>query len=114
MKNVKSDKRDKIITMIHGKFKKIPNTSLIDVWLQRIAAPFGVEIDYNDNLTKVALQEIDNDKIWESSWLDEEIVKNINLVRISDLKDEIENKTISPIISRSEVELFRLNYIDQL
>lgn len=106
------DRRHEIIKMIHSKFQKIPNTSLIDVWLQRISAPLGVEINYTDNLTKVALQKIDNSQIWNSQWLNDEISKKINSVKISNLKEEIENKTISPVIPRSEVELFRLIYDD--
>jgi len=112
-KMIKSNKRVvKIIKDIHNKFKNIPNTSLVDVWLQRIAYPLGVELDYGDNLTKVATKKIDNVNIWESSWLKDDVVNKINLVELSDLEYKIKNKTISPVIERVEVELFKLSYND--
>lgn len=104
--------RKEIIKKIHEKFKTIPNSSLIDVWLQRISAPLGVEIEYSDNLTKVAMNQIDNLRIWESKWLIQEISDVIKVKKISNLDDDLKNKKLSRTIPRAEVQLFRLNYND--
>jgi len=105
------EKKD-IILMIYNKFQEMPNTSLIDVWLQRITAPLKIKISYFDNLTKIALQEIKNSDIWESRWLNSKIVQEMDLITISKLKKKVEDDSISPVISRAEVQLFRLNYLD--
>jgi len=104
--------RKNIIEKIHKKFKIIPNSSLIDVWLQRISSPLKLEIPYSDKLTKVATCQIDNLKIWESEWLIDDIANILKSEIISSLNDDINNSKISKIIPRAEVQLFRLNYND--
>jgi hypothetical protein len=96
--------------MIHKKFKNIPHTSLIDIWLQRISAPLGVTIPYDDKITKLALGNINNSGIWECSWLSANIVKLINIPRVSSLVEKLESNSLPTIIPRSEVELFKINY----
>jgi len=58
LKDISKQKRGKIIKLIHKKYDNIPNTSYLDIWLQRIALPYGVDIKYNDKLTKLAFQDI--------------------------------------------------------
>lgn len=106
------NRRKEIIKTIHVKFKAVPNSSPIDVWLQRISAPLGNKEIYQDALTKSALQEIKNTDLWESRWLIPEIAENIDSINVSSLKSEIENKTISPTMERYEVELFKISYND--
>jgi RNA-directed DNA polymerase len=103
--NVK--KREEIVRQIHDKYKKIPNTSYIDVWLQRISAPSNIDIEYKDKLTKIAILEIKNNELWNCLWLDKQIVSEFNSVKISNLKDKIEKKEITPVVTRKEVELFK-------
>jgi hypothetical protein len=69
-------------------------------------------MNYNDNLAKLALNKINNSVIWNSSWLDTSIIEKINSISVSKLPDEIANKLIEPVISRKEIELFKLNYRD--
>ncbi|MES2223902.1 MAG: RNA-directed DNA polymerase [Patescibacteria group bacterium] len=104
--NKKTEKQ--IITKIHRKFKNIPNTGLIDIWLQRITAPRNIKIKYSDNLTKIAVGRIINSKIWEFSWLDKGTVDVLNLVSISTLNQQVKEGALSRTIDRKEVELFKL------
>ncbi len=106
------ERRKEVIKKMHEKFKTIPNSSLIDVWLQRISAPMGLEMKYSDILTEVAKENLDNLRIWESTWLDEKITDIIKSEKISSLNDDIKNKELPKIISRAEVQLFRLSYDD--
>jgi len=102
--------RKVLIKKMHNRFKSIPQTGLIDIWLQRISAPSGINIDYSDNLTKIALGKIKNSELWCCDWLKDEVISLLDVASISSLKEKIENKTISPIIQRSEVELFKDGY----
>ena len=102
--------KEKMVKRIHKKFKKIPNSSLIDTWLQRISSGIGIEMDYDDNLTKLALNKIKNSVIWNSGWLDNSTISKIDSISVSKLRDEIKNNLIEPVISRKEIELFKLNY----
>ena len=106
------EERRDIIVKIHEKFKTIPNSSLIDVWLQRIAAPLGVHILYNDKLTKIATNEIKNSDIWKSDWMIQDVYDTVNSVEISRLNKDIRDRKIPRIIPRTEVQLFKLVYGD--
>ncbi len=103
-------KKKRLIRSIHSKFKQIPNTGLIDVWLQRISKPLDTSITYKDKLTKAALGDVKNSELWCCLWLKKEIINIIDLAEISDFKKRIEEKSISPVIQRREVELFKNDY----
>ncbi len=103
-------KSEDIIRLIHEKFERVPNTGFIDIWLQRIAAPLGVEVEYKDVLTEAALGKVSNSSLWNCDWLEESVVNQLNAPLISSLKERLESKTIPAVISRHEVELFRLPY----
>lgn len=107
-----SDRRvqKELVLKIHNKFKTIPQTGFIDIWLQRISAPLGIYVNYSDSLTKIALEKINNSDLWKCDWLKDEVKNVINLAKISDFKIKLEKKTISPVIQREEVELFKIGY----
>jgi RNA-directed DNA polymerase len=111
MERIKTKQKQVDLTkLIIKKFERIPNAGLIDVWLQRISAPLGINIEYKDDLTKAALGKINNSELWNSDWLEKEVRKSMDVADISDLQSELDNETISPIIERAEVELFRAIY----
>lgn len=57
---------EKNIIRIKIKFKQLPNTEYLDIWLQRITLPYIKDLPYNS----VLCQKIyDNNKIWNSEWL---------------------------------------------
>jgi len=103
-------KKRYLVKKIHNRFSLIPKTGLIDIWLQRISAPLNIYISYNDKLTKVALGEISNSKLWNCVWLKEEVIKLIDFADVSSLPKRIKEKSISPVIQRDEVELFKIDY----
>lgn len=104
------NKKIALVEKIHNRFNKIPKTGLIDIWLQRISAPLNIPISYSDNITKIALGEIKNSDLWNCSWLKKEVVKLINSAALSSLSKKIEEKSISPVVQREEVELFKADY----
>lgn len=105
------NKKTTLVKEIHNRFNKIPKTGLIDIWLQRISAPLNIPISYSDNITKIALGEIENSDLWNCSWLKKEVVNLINSADLSSLSKRIEEKSISPVIQREEVELFKVDYL---
>jgi len=102
--------RKKIVRKIYMRFRSIPNTGLLDIWIQRITEPQGISFDYPDKLAKLAMGTIKNSELWNCSWLVNEAKSLINAAQISDLDERLKSKTISPIISREEVELFKQDY----
>lgn len=100
----------RLVDDIHLKFKNIPNTGFVEIWLQRISAVLGIEIVYNDKLTEAALLNLKMSQLWNFNWLVEDATKALNGMNISNLPDEIREKRIFPAISREEVALFRPAY----
>jgi hypothetical protein len=78
--------------------------------LQRISIVPGIDINYKDPLTEAALLKIKVSKLWECSWLNADVIKVLDSMNISNLKEEIDANNIPPIVSRKEVELFKQNY----
>jgi RNA-directed DNA polymerase len=104
--SVKND----LIKRIHKRFSGIPNTGLIDVWLQRIAAPAKVSLGLSSPITDVAISKKDNTVIWNSDWLDSIVAETINKTNISSLSIELDEGTITPVIEPEEFQLFRKDY----
>jgi hypothetical protein len=105
--------RKKVISKIVNKFKDIPNTELIDVWLQRITGADNIqEYAFKSTITKVATKNEDNSQIWNSLWLPKDKRDLINLTEISNLTDNIDKGLFTPIIDRKEFELYRSGYQD--
>lgn len=78
------------IDRIRKKFKQLPNTEYLDIWLQRITLPYNKNLKYDSLLC----QKLNNDNnIWNSEWLklqvDEKLIINENEIKKLD-------KTISP------------------
>lgn len=105
--------RKKVISKIIEKFKDIPNTELIDAWLQRIADADDIRgYSFNSMITKVAIGDEDNAKLWNSRWLYKTNRSLIDHADISNLADEVDQGTFSPVVEREEFELYRIGYPD--
>ena len=87
---------NKYINLISKKFKNLPNTDYIDVWLQRLTITNNIEKKYSCTLCQKIYSEVE---IWNSDWLNFKI--NESLI----INNEI-IKSISPIIQEEEVNPF--------
>lgn len=101
----------KLLNKILKRFEVIPNTGLLDIWLQRIAIANGSanDVKFKESLCKIILDPtgIKNDVIWNSSWLNskvEKIVQNTKIIDIQILSD------LEPIVSIDEIALFQMGY----
>ena len=102
---MENQKKKKIsIEKIKNRFRKLPNTEYLDIWLQRISIKIDSKIKYERNLCKKVS---DNSiEIWNSEWLEANLKKIISSAEIVN-KQKIEDS--DAIISREEVALFKKN-----
>lgn len=102
---VPRSRRKLIANKVLRKFVRVPNTGILDIWLQRVIYPSDPTKNYNEPLTKVVVigSYPGNDGIWPSSWLTptmKAILKDTPIVDKSSLKKA------RPIITSSETDLF--------
>ena len=101
------DIRGAIAATILHKFNHLPNTGYLQVWLQRIAIPNGIQLNYSEGLCQRVIDE--TCPLWENKWLE----------TAPDIKTALEgavviNKekiaTLTPTMSNEEIDLFVSNY----
>jgi len=97
----KKENKLEIISKIKDKFKKIPNTGLLEVWLQRISIKVDKNVEFEERLCQVIAG--NSMEIWNSDWLKKEIRSLINKTSIVD-NNTI--RTLDEIIDPDEVSLF--------
>ena len=95
--------REKIIKKVLVKYKKLPNTGIMQLWLQRMTIKFGNHFEYSEKLgSKVVSKDV---IVWNSDWLNaktKKMVNSHNLVNTEILEE------LGAVIGQEEVELFEL------
>ena len=96
-----------VLDLIAKRFKKIPNTGHLQIWLQRITLKMTMDIEeYEELLCKKVLNP--KTKIWESDW-----IKDSNLKKLMEEESVVDPDILEEmgvIISAEEVELFQDSY----
>lgn len=96
-------KREKAIQKILQRFKKLPNTGIMQIWLHRITVKLGGNYDHSERLcTKVVDPNV---KIWNSDWLKTMLRRKIDICNVIDADELIK---IGAVIGKDEVELFKV------
>lgn len=95
------DERDDILDKIREKFTKIPNTGHIKIWLQRVTIKIDRDEEYEETLCKRVND--DSIKIWNSDWLNQDI---IDLIDDGEIIDEDTIDAIDKVIESDEIQLF--------
>lgn len=93
---------NKLIEKIKLKFSKVPNTGLVDIWLQRLTIPCLKEMKYSEAVCQV----VDgiSGSIWNNDWLRGGKLKSaVNPVHMI-LKEKL--KQLKPVIQEREFSLF--------
>lgn len=91
------------------KFNAIPNTGLLDIWLQRISYKVDKSMKYAEPVTKLLDDSsCSNAIIWCCDWLKEDLKKIVFSTSVVDFK-KLGEKEIS--IDKEEVALFKDNYV---
>ncbi|MGZ8946069.1 MAG: RNA-directed DNA polymerase [Methylococcaceae bacterium] len=104
------DDKTNIFRKIIKRFDSIPNTGLLDIWLQRIAIPnkLSIEDQLKEPLCKIVSGDnsVRND-VWNSDWLNAQCKHIVLKTEIIDT-DNLCNK--NPIIDVDEISLFEERY----
>lgn len=101
--------RGLLVEKILARFANIPNTGLLDLWVQRVSYAIDPLHQFTELLTRVVNEDsyVDNSIIWNLDWLKPEmrnVIRDTRMVDVSTLKKIREEQQIS--ISREEVDLF--------
>ena len=94
---IKKEEREDIIIIIKKKFKELPNTDYLDIWLQRLTLKI-CPYKYNSKLCKKVSDS--SVIVWNSEWLNEKFKKIVDEAAIINSK-KIKKMKIKP--SKSEV-----------
>jgi hypothetical protein len=96
------------VARIRKRFSAIPNTRLLDLWLQRIAPEIMCE--YDCELAKLASAVFNempyprNEKVWNSTWVEDPMLKEI--INSTPIVDYDELKKMPRIVPPSETALY--------
>lgn len=93
---------NKVINSILSKFRKLPNTDYIEVWLQRLSIVYDREKPFNANLCQ-KVRDGNGNEIWNSDWLKEKLDE-------SSIIDERYLSSMRTEILISEIDLFNNGY----
>jgi hypothetical protein len=97
-----------ISNRITRKFASIPNTGLLDVWLQRAIYNCDPNKKFSEPLTYlVTKNHYPGNKIWNSDWLNDVLKDVVNKTPIVDIK---ELEIMKPFITKQETALFKVEY----
>ena len=99
-------KRNEYSNLILEKFKSLPNTTYLEIWLQRITISYDRNKKYSSNSLCEKLYNPFS-SIWNSDWLRDDVKKIFDEKLII---DEQELKSISICMSQSEVDAFSVDY----
>lgn len=100
-------RRGLIIDKIKRKFDNIPNTGILDIWLQRISHKVDSAISYDEPATTLLPpygKTSNNLLLWESTWLKDEMK---DIISSTSVIDEEKLSAMNIVIDRSEVDIFQ-------
>jgi len=103
---LKTEKERKdVVEKIKRKFKRLPNTGHLQIWLQRLTVKIDTTIEYEE----ILCQKVKDAKVqlWNSDWLSN-ILKSI--INSTEIVDNNKIKKLEPVIGPNEVALFKQYY----
>ena len=94
--------KNALLGKIVAKFKDVPNTGHLDLWLQRVVLGIKGNIKFQEKLCR--LSEKEKVDIWNNDWLQDSLKNQIDVSSLVD-QDLLEN--LPEIITQDEVSLFK-------
>lgn len=98
---------DKIVTAkaVHDRLQSLPNTGLLDLWLQRAVYKYDQLLEFKEPLAQVPVLHAGNPiGIWNNDWLNQDTIKLITSTPIVDTQLYASNPAVT---TRDEVDEFR-------
>jgi len=99
------EKKAQTVDGILKKFKKLPNTGHMQIWLQRAALPINKHLDFDEAICKLVAGE--SVSVWNSEWISSDELKKA--VAASKIIKKVHRDKLKPIIQSREVDLFRVH-----
>lgn len=99
--------RHEVAVQILEKFKHLPHTGYLQVWLQRIMKPSGIRLNYTERLCRIVDKTVGS--IWNNEWLNKD-GKLYSLMQSIDIVNRTKLAEITPIMSEEEIDIFVSNY----
>ncbi len=96
-----SENKKEYISKVERKIKKLPNTEIVDLWLQRFTVKFDENKEYQGNLSKKITDK--SQEIWNSDWLNDDLKNILNKI---DIINREEIKKMDEYPNLDEVSLF--------
>jgi len=93
-----------VVDRVLTKFRSVPNTGYMELWLQRATLHSGTEQSYHEPLCKLANGA--SEPIWNSAWISSLMLRKV--VNPKNLINKSKMKQLPPVIDPSEVQLFEL------
>jgi hypothetical protein len=100
-----TEERREVISKIDDKFRKLPNTNHLSMWLQRITLCSEIDYEYDEDICRKVVDS--SVEIWNSDWLEGDPKEAVVGTSIVD-EDKIEE--LPPQIQGEEVKLFSSDY----
>lgn len=97
-------KRSGTAAKVLKKFKKLPNTGIMQIWLQRVMLKLNHVPAQDERLCKKVLDK--NTRVWNSEWLKQPMRRKVDICNVI---DQSVLAQIGAVIGRDEVELFQLS-----
>ncbi len=88
-----------LLKRIHEKFKQVPNSSYLNIWLQRLSIKIDNNVIYDEPLCKIV-----NDKkinLWNIDWLDTAMK---DMIKKTPIVNQSRVRTLRAIVSKKEIE----------
>lgn len=96
------EEKTRTVNSILKKFRKLPNTGHMEIWLQRATLPINKDIKYVEGICKLVSDE--SIPIWNNDWItSKDLKKAVDPTKI--IKKALRDK-LKPIIQPKEVDLF--------
>lgn len=97
----KEEERTRTVDLIVDKFFDLPNTGLMEIWLQRITLLLERDKEYNELLCKKVYSS--DTVLWNSDWLNNNMK---NIISTTSIIDEKVIEVLPPVIEEREIALF--------
>lgn len=110
IKNFSAKAKNHTLQSIISTFSNVTNTDFLDVWIQRLAYPTGIPYEGKSPICMAVVKHPDFKSIWNNDWLLPSIAKKI---QSCDIVNRQILSTISPQVSRVEIDKFKNAYPDE-
>ena len=94
--------RAQVLAIVYKKLTRLPNTGLMEMWIQRIGHFYDFKPAYAENLCRLIMSK--RVELWNNAWITSSALKRA--INPSMIVDGAAVKAMKPVISPKEIEVF--------